>query len=177
MSSNPSIYTDLKIDEELDAIRQKEVDLVICDVLVSDISRTMLYENNGIRSVSPHYMGYSSFRISFSQVKKLAEIILSAFNSKPYKRDLIYFKYDYHKERFPTLISDIPDELRWERIMKHVWRGKERWALKKGRQKTSLLIKTYALTLLKAIPIKPDPKSNKLKLPGKGTGVRLTLSM
>ncbi|HDD44367.1 MAG TPA: hypothetical protein ENG63_05865, partial [Candidatus Desulfofervidus auxilii] len=52
ISSNPSIYTDLKIDEELDAIRQKEVDLVICDVLVSDISRTMLYENNGIRSVS-----------------------------------------------------------------------------------------------------------------------------
>ncbi|GAB6163903.1 hypothetical protein JCM12298_30630 [Desulfothermus naphthae] len=126
ISSNPSIYTDLNIDEELDAIKRKEIDLVICDVLISDISRTMLYENSGIRSVSPHYMGYSSFRISFSQVKKLAEIILSALNSKPYKRDLIYFKYDYHKERFPTLISDIPDELRWERIMKHVWRGKER---------------------------------------------------
>ncbi len=126
INSSPIIYNDLYIDEELSIIKQRNIDLVICDVLVSDISRTMFYENNGIRSISPHYMGYSSFRISFSQVKKLAQIILHAFNSNLPKKDLIYFKYAYHKERFPTLISDISDELRWERIMKYVWRGNKK---------------------------------------------------
>ncbi|MBW2030083.1 MAG: hypothetical protein JRJ31_13515 [Deltaproteobacteria bacterium] len=122
LQSAPEIYTDLSMEEEVERIRENDIDLAIGDVLVSDISRTMYYENHGIRSLSPHSMGYSSFRISFSQIAYLGTMIASRLNSPVPGRDLLYLRYQYHPERFPTLLSDLSDELRWEKIMKNVWR-------------------------------------------------------
>ena len=124
LQSAPEIYTDLSMEEEVERIRENDIDLVIGDVLVSDISRTMYYENHGIRSLSPHSMGYSSFRISFSQVAYLATMIASRLNSPVCSRDLLYLHYQYHPERFPTLVADLSDELKWEKVMKKVWRDK-----------------------------------------------------
>ncbi|MBW2120193.1 MAG: hypothetical protein JRH09_20055, partial [Deltaproteobacteria bacterium] len=109
----------------VDRIKQDDIDLAIGDVLVSDISRAMLYENHGIRSLSPHSMGYSSFRISFSQIAYLGTMIASRLNSPVPGRDLLYLRYQYHPERFPTLVTDLSDELRWEKIMKKVWRSND----------------------------------------------------
>ena len=125
LQSNPKIYVDLTIEEEVDRIKQDDIDLAIGDVLVSDISRAMLYENHGIRSLSPHSMGYSSFRISFSQIAYLGTMIASRLNSPVPGRDLLYLRYQYHPERFPTLVTDLSDELRWEKIMKKVWRSND----------------------------------------------------
>ena len=124
LQSAPEIYTDLSMEEEVERIRENDIDLAIGDVLVSDISRTMYYENHGIRSLSPHSMGYSSFRISFSQIAYLAAMIISRLNSPVPGRDLLYLRYQYHPERFPTLVTDLSDELRWEKIMKKVWRDR-----------------------------------------------------
>ena len=124
LQSAPDIYTDLSTEEEVERIRENYVDLVIGDVLVSDISRTMYYENHGIRSLSPYSMGYSSFRISFSQIAYLATMIASRLNSPVCSRDLLYLRYQYHPERFPTLVADLSDELKWEKVMKKVWRDK-----------------------------------------------------
>jgi len=125
LSSSASIYIDLKLYDELEAIKENEVDLVVCDVFVSDRSRAMFYESHSIPSLSPHAMGYSSFRISFFQVIKLAKMVEDAVNSKRLSKELIYFRYRYHPERFPTMLSDLSDELRWEKIMKKIWREKK----------------------------------------------------
>ncbi|HDZ24609.1 MAG TPA: hypothetical protein ENH70_08750 [Desulfobacteraceae bacterium] len=124
LQSAPEIYTDLSMEEEVERIRENDIDLAIGDVLVSEISRTMYYENHGIRSLSPHSMGYSSFRISFSQIAYLATMIASRLNSPVCSRDLLYLHYQYHPERFPTLVTDLSDELKWEKVMKKVWRDR-----------------------------------------------------
>ena len=124
LKSSPKILIDLTIEEEVDRLREHQVDLVIGDVLISDLSRMMYYENSGIKSLSPHSLGYSSFRISFSQVLYLGEMILKRLNRPLRETDLLYMRYRYHPERFPTMLSEISDEYIWERIMKKVWRGR-----------------------------------------------------
>lgn len=121
--SDPMIYSDLTIEEEVERLKGSGVDLVMADVLISDTSRSMLYENHGIRALNPHSMGYSSFRISFSQNIRLGKIIADRLRVPVWKRDLVYLRYSYHPGRYPTLLSDVSDEFRWEKIMKKVWRG------------------------------------------------------
>lgn len=124
LQSNTEVYTDLSIGEEAEKMNMNGIDLAISNVLVSEISRTMFYENCGIKSLSPHYMGYSSFRISFSQIIRLGRMIARRLSTGLPERDLIYLQYNYHPGRYPTLLSDLSDEMKWERIMKKVWRGK-----------------------------------------------------
>jgi len=124
IGSDPEIYADLTIEEEVERLKEKGVDLIIGDVLISDASRTMFYENHGIRALNPHCMGYSSFRISFSQIIRLGRMIADRLHSPLPERDLLYLRYQYHPGRYPTLLSDVSDEFRWEKIMKKVWRGK-----------------------------------------------------
>ena len=124
--SDMEICWDLTIEEELERLKESNIDLVIGDVLVSDTSRTMFYENHGIRALNPHTLGYSSFRISFSQNFRLGRMIADRLRSPVWKKELIYLQYPYHPGRFPTLSSEISDELRWEKIMKKVWRGCDR---------------------------------------------------
>ena len=122
LNSEFDVYVDLPIQDEVERIKEKDVDLAIGDILISDVSRTMLYEQNGIRHISPYYIGYSSFRISLFQILRLAEAIRDKLSQRIDKKDLIYLRYNYHPDRFPTLMSDLRDEIRWERIMKKVWR-------------------------------------------------------
>jgi len=124
LKSSPKILVDITIEEEVDRLREHQVDLAIGDVLISDPSRMMHYENSGIKSLSPHSLGYSSFRISFSQVSYLGKMILRKLNSPLRETDLLYMRYRYHPERFPTMLSEVSDEYTWERIMKKIWRGK-----------------------------------------------------
>ena len=121
--SDMEICWDLTIEEELERLKESNIDLVMGDVLISDTSRTMFYENHGIRALNPHAMGYSSFRISFSQNLRLGRMIADRLRSPVWKKDLIYLQYPYHPGRYPTLSSEISDEFRWEKIMKKVWRG------------------------------------------------------
>ena len=122
LHSSPAIYADLPVEEEVTRIKEKDIDLIIGDVLVSDISRAMFYENHGIKSLNPYYMGYSSFRISFSQTMRLGKLIAERLKTPLPERKLLYLKYRFHPDRFPSLMSDLSDELRWEKIMNKVWR-------------------------------------------------------
>jgi len=126
LRSSPDICVeDLNIEEETDYLKEKNIDLVIGDVLISDISRTMFYENHGIRYFSPFLFGYSSFRISFNQIIRLGKMIASRLRSPLIERKFLYLQYKYHNYRFPTLLSDMSQELLWEEIMRKVWRGKD----------------------------------------------------
>jgi len=119
---NLCIHIDLTIDEEVEKIKQNEIDLTLGDVIVSDIARTMYYENHGINALSPHCLGYSSFRISFSQIARLGRMIAARLNRRVPDRNLLYFRYHYHPHRFPSLMSDVSDERKWEKIMQQVWK-------------------------------------------------------
>ncbi len=124
LQSNLAVFEELNVSEEVEEIKKRDVDIAISDVLASDTSRTMFYENEGIKSVTPHFMGYSPFRISFSQIARLGKVITDRLNSNPPQHELLYLKYPRHQYRFPTMLSDLSEELRWEEIMKKVWRGK-----------------------------------------------------
>lgn len=122
--SNVVFYVDLNIEEEIERIKEAGVDLAIADLIQADTSRRMLYENNGIKAISSFYMGYSPYRMSFSQIVHLGKMIASKLRTPLPERNLLYLKNKYHKYRFPTLITDLSEELLWEEVMEKVWRDK-----------------------------------------------------
>ena len=66
LRSSPRIHVNLDVDEEMERIREGAVDLAIVEVLISNPSRVMLYERNGIKALDPCTMHYSSSRAPHS---------------------------------------------------------------------------------------------------------------
>jgi nitrogenase molybdenum-iron protein alpha/beta subunit len=122
LRSSPHVYIDLDINEETERIKESGTDLAVIDVLISDPSRVMYYEDRGIKALSPYMMRYSAFRISYLQIIHLGEIIEAKLKSPLPVRDLLYLRYNYHGHRFPTMLSDLGEEILWEEIMQNVWR-------------------------------------------------------
>lgn len=124
LRSSPRIHVNLDVDEEMERIREGAVDLAIVEVLISNPSRVMLYERNGIKALDPCTMHYSSSRAPHSQIVRVGTTINNKLKSWLPPRDLLCLRHDYRGRRLPTTFSDLGEELLWEGIVQNVRRDK-----------------------------------------------------
>ncbi len=117
------VFINLDAFEEVKKAREKGVDLALVDTLSEDEERTMLYEHEGIKAMSPSLYGYSSYRISYGMITKLGEeIVRKIQNRLPVRKNLLFFEYAVDSWRFPCFEDALQSRICWEEMM-DVWRS------------------------------------------------------
>jgi len=102
--------------------KETGVDLALVDTLTEDEERTMLYEHNGVKAISPSLYGYSPYRISYAMIRRLGEGIVRKMDSRLPKRKLLFFEHAVDGWRFPCLEDTLHCRICWEEMM-NVWRS------------------------------------------------------
>jgi len=117
-----AVFTNLEAFEEVKKAKETGVDLALVDTLTDDEERTMLYEQNGVKAMSPSLCGYSAYRISYAMITRLGEEIVRKMENRLPKRKLLFFDYAVNGWRFPCLEDTLHCRICWEEMM-NVWRS------------------------------------------------------
>ncbi|MCK4735943.1 MAG: nitrogenase component 1 [Methanophagales archaeon] len=116
------VFINLDAFEEVKKAKERGVDLALVDTLTEDEERTMLYEHNGVKAISPSLYGYSPYRISYAMITRLGEGIVRKLQNRLPKRKLLFFEHAVDGWRFPCLEDTLHCRICWEEMM-HVWRS------------------------------------------------------
>lgn len=117
-----TIFINLDTFEEVKRAKEMGVDLTLVDTLTEDEERIMLYEQNGVKAISPSMYGYSPYRISYAMITRLGEGIVRKIEDRLPGRKLLFFEYPVDGWRFPCLKDTLHCRICWEEMM-DVWRG------------------------------------------------------
>jgi len=117
-----TIFINLDTFEEVKRAKEMGVDLALVDTLTEDEERTMLYEQNGVKAISPSMYGYSPYRISYAMITRLGEGIVRKIEDRLPRRKLLFFAHEVDGWRFPCLKDTLHCRICWEEMM-DVWRG------------------------------------------------------
>ncbi len=116
------VFINLDAFEEVKKAKARAVDLALVDTLIEDEERTMLYEHNGIKAISPSLYGYSPYRISYAMITRLGEGIVRKIGNRLPRRKLLFFEHAVDGWRFPCLKDTLHCRICWEEMMQ-IWRG------------------------------------------------------
>ena len=116
------VFINLDAFEEVKKAKEMDVDLALVDTLTEDEERTMLYEHNGVKAISPSMYGYSAYRISYAMITRLGEGIVRKLQNRLPRRKLLFFEHAVDGWRFPCLEDTLHCRICWEEMM-HVWRS------------------------------------------------------
>ena len=123
LKSSPDVFINLDVYSEAAKAKEKGVDIALLANFSDSLERTLIYDRQGVVSLSVNESGFSMFRYSFSNLLKLPYMIIALLNNPCLKREPIFTRLSFHPYLYPVTLDETSFRLCHEAIMREVWKG------------------------------------------------------